>query len=147
VTGRRTQPPSGYPPPVSAELEDGVVLLLEPLAREICGQYAHEFPDEDERYGTAGVAWCIHDNQYLLSWAADSVQGYVDMHQQVAWLASVLEARKFPLARLARNLDLAADVARRRVADDAGHRLAAMLDDAAAFVRSRATFLEPEDQS
>ena len=117
------------------------MLQLEPLAREVCRQYAGEFPDESERYGTAGSAWCVHDNQHLLSWAADSVRGYLDMHQQVAWLASVLEARDFPLARLARNLDLAAAVTRRRVAGDAAAGLAAVLADAADFVRSRTTFL------
>lgn len=116
-------------------------MQLEPLAREVCRRYAEEFPDESERYGTAGSAWCIHDNQYLLSWAADSVQGLVDMRQQVGWLASVLEARDFPLARLARNLDLAAAVTRDRVAGHGGERLAAVLADAAAFVRSRSTFL------
>lgn len=141
MTGRQLQPPGGNPPPTSTSIGGGATLQLEPLAQEICRQYAGEFADERERYGTAGSAWCVHDNQYLLSWAADSVNGYVDMHEQVGWLASVLEARKFPLARLARNLDLGAVVTRERVGGDAGERLSAVLDDAAAFVRSRASFL------
>lgn len=141
MSGRQTQPPGGNPPPESAPIGDGATLQLEPLAREICRRYADEFPDEGERYGTAGSAWCIHDNLYLLSWAADSVQGYVDMRQQVGWLASVLEARSFPLARLARNLDLAGTVTRDHVPGHLGEPLAAVLDDAAALVRSRSTFL------
>jgi len=146
MTERRLQPPDGNPPPASVPIGDGATLQLEPLAREICRQYAREFPDEGERYGKAWRAWCIHDNQHVLSWAVDSLEGYVDMHHEVAWLARVLEARDFPLARLARSLDLAAGVTRRRVAGDPGQSLAAVLDDAAAFVRSRDTFLDARDQ-
>jgi hypothetical protein len=142
MTERRLQPPDGNPPPASVPIGDGATLQLEPLAREICRQYAREFPDEGERYGKAGRASCIHDNQHVLSWAVDSLQGYIDMHTEVAWLARVLEARDFPLARFARSLDLAAGVIRRRVTGDPGKRLAAVLDEAAAFVRSRNTFLD-----
>jgi hypothetical protein len=147
VSDHRLEPPGGFPPPTSASIGDGATLQLQPLAREVCRQYAVEFPDEGQRYGPAGTAWCVHDNLYLLSWAADSVQGYVDMHQQVAWLAAVLEARSFPLARLARDLELAATVARLQVDGGAGEPMAAVLDDAAALVRSRATFLEPKDHA
>ena len=139
----RTQPPTGKAPS-TADVAGGSTLELEPLAREVCRRYSGEFPDEDERYGPAGRAWCVHDNQYLLSWAADSVRGYVDLHQQVAWLASVLEARAFPIARLARNLELGAAVVRERLADEASAALSEALDNAAAFVRSRSTFLDLE---
>jgi hypothetical protein len=62
-----TEPPSGAPPPVTAELRDGEALDLRALAEEICRRYRDEFPDEEERYGDAGVAWCVHDNQHLLT--------------------------------------------------------------------------------
>lgn len=145
MTARQTQPPGGTPPPTEATTGDGTTVQLEPLAREICGRYSAEFPDERGRYGAAGSAWCVHDNLYLLSWASDSVHGLVDMHQQVGWLASVLEARAFPLARLARDLELGATVVRSQVTGDAGDQVAAVLDDAAAFVRSRRSFLALED--
>lgn len=119
-------------------LED---LLLRPLAREICRRYHREFPDEQARYGDASAAWCVHDNQHLLHWAAESVAGFVDLHEQVAWLARVLESRHFPLDRLARNLDLAAEVTEHRVQGAFGTALAAALVGAASFVRSRTTFL------
>ena len=35
-----------------------------------------EHPDEQERYGKAGMAWCIHDNQHILNWAALESNGY-----------------------------------------------------------------------
>ena len=35
-----------------------------------------------------------------------------DLEERLAWLARVLEAREFPLPRLARNLELAAAVVR-----------------------------------
>jgi hypothetical protein len=139
---RRPAPPSGQPPPSGVSLADGTRLDLEPLAREVCARYAAEFPDEEERYGDAGRQWCVHDNQYLLSWAVLDRTGFVDLEDQVAWLARVLEARAFPLDRLARDLDIAAEVLGARVpaAEDAARRL----QDAAVMVRARGSFLDGE---
>jgi len=144
VTGKnRLQPPSGDEPPTSIFLgEDGETLDAESLAREICRRYRVEFPDEQERYGDAGRAWCVHDNLYLLNWGAETVNGYDDMQREVAWLAGVLEARNFPLTRLARNLDIGATVIRARIHSASGDRLATVFEDAAALVRSRGTFLD-----
>jgi hypothetical protein len=104
-TGRRLEPPGGDAAPTSAVLEDAdQELELVPLAEEICRRYRQEFPDEHGRYGDAGNAWCVHDLQYLLYWAAEDVNGYLDICTEVAWLGSVLEARDFPLERLAEAL-------------------------------------------
>jgi hypothetical protein len=139
--GRRLEPPGGDAPPTSALLEDAnQELELVPLAEEICRRYRQEFPDEHGRYGDAGNAWCVHDLQYLLYWAAEDVNGYLDICTEVAWLGSVLEARDFPLERFARGLDIAAEVVAERV-DTTYAQLAATLSGAAAFVQSRATFL------
>jgi hypothetical protein len=135
----RPAPPSGQPPPARAELADGTELDLEALAREVCDRYRAEYADEEERYGEAGMAWCRHDNQHLVNWAVLDTREYVVLDEQVAWLAKVLEAREFPLDRLARNLDIAAGVVGERVAG--GEAVAAALTGAAAIVRSRATFL------
>jgi hypothetical protein len=89
---------------------DGTALDLRDLARGVCARYRAEFPDEEERYGDAGQAWCVHDNQYILHWALLDAQGLTKLDDQVAWLGRVLGARDFPLDRLARNLELAADV-------------------------------------
>jgi hypothetical protein len=79
-------------------------------------------------------------HQHLLNWAALHVQGYVALDEQVAWLAKVLEARDFPIDRLARDLDIATDVVRARVAGAGA--VAVALSGAAAMVRSRRpTFL------
>jgi hypothetical protein len=101
-----TEPPSGAPAPVTAELRDGEELDLRALAHEICRRYRYEFPDEQARYGDAGIAWCVHDNQHLLNWAVAESNGYGGFERQLTWLAGVLEARDFPLERLARNLDI-----------------------------------------
>jgi hypothetical protein len=135
----RPAPPSGQPPPRRAELADGTALDLEALAREICDRYRAEYPDEEERYGEAGMQWCRHDNQHLVNWAALDTREYLALDEQVAWLAKVLEAREFPLDRLARNLDIAAAVVGERVTG--GTAVAAALSGAAEMVRSRATFL------
>jgi hypothetical protein len=135
----RPAPPSGQPPPVSAKLADGRALDLEALARDVCDRYRAEFPDEQGRYGEAGVQWCRHDNQHLLNWAVLDTRDYVVLDEQVAWLAKVLEAREFPLDRLARDLDIAAAVVSERVAG--GEAVAAALSGAAEMVRSRRTFL------
>jgi hypothetical protein len=141
-TGRRLEPPGGDAAPTSALLEaaDQEVELV-PLAEEICRRYRQEFPDEQGRYGDAGNVWCVHDLRYLLYWAAEDVNGYLDIRGEVAWLGSVLEARDFPLERFARGLDLAAEVVVERVDETFGARLAGTLSGAAAFVHSRATFL------
>ena len=135
----RPAPPSGRPPPRRAELADGTEVDLEALATEICARYRAEYPDEDERYGEAGEQWCRHDNQYLVSWAVLDTRDYVSIEEQVAWLGKVLEARDFPLDRLARDLDVAAEVVGLRV--PGGDAVAAALTRAAAMVRSRETFL------
>ncbi len=101
--------PSGTPPPATAQI-DGTATQLAPLATTICERYRLEFPDEAGRYGDAGNAWCRHDNQWLLSWAVSDVLGVTDLGEQVCWLARVLHARGFPLARLVRDLEIAAEL-------------------------------------
>ncbi len=103
------------------------------LASEVCARYRCEFPDERERYGDAGMAWCVHDNQCILAWAVGARNGYVDLQRELAWLGRVLEAREFPLDRLARNLEIAAEVtADILIADD--------LAAGARFIGSRESF-------
>ena len=135
----RPAPPSGEPPPRRAELADGTEVDLEALATEVCARYEAEYPDEQERYGAAGHDWCVHDNQHLVNWAVLHTRGYLTLDDQVAWLAKILEAREFPLQRLARDLDIAAEVVGLRVPD--GEAVAAALTQAGEMVRSRATFL------
>ena len=93
-------------------MPDGTAIDMRPLAREICARYQSEFPDEQERYGDAGIEWCLHDNLYLLAWAfQDARDGTLRLDDQAAWLARVLAAREFPVARLVRDLEIAAEVA------------------------------------
>jgi hypothetical protein len=129
------EPPSGPPPPATAELREGETLDLRALAGEICRRYHAEFPDEHERYGDAGIAWCIHDNQHIVHWAVVEAIGYGGFERQLAWLAGVLEARDFPLERLARNLEIAAAVV--RSSDACRLKPSLVLEEGARFVRSR----------
>jgi len=104
------RPPSGTPPPERVEI-DGRRFDLRGLAGEIAERYYAEFPDEAERYGAAGEDWCRHDNQWVLRWAVDDAAGHDgNLDHQVSWLARVLRARDFPLERLVRSLQIAADV-------------------------------------
>jgi hypothetical protein len=125
---------------VSAVLADGRPLDLVVLATAICRRYREEFPDEEQRYGEAGNAWCVHDNQHLLNWAVEAVNDESDMKNDVAWLASVLESRGFPIERLARNLKIAGDVAVDQIAGPGGDRVSGVLRDAAEFIRSYGSF-------
>jgi hypothetical protein len=59
---------------------------------------------------TRGRAGAAHDNQWLLSWAVNDVLGATDLGEQVQWLARVLHARDFPVDRLARDLETAAEI-------------------------------------
>ncbi len=95
--------------PDTARLHGEEIDLIEP-AREVCRRYRLEFPDEQGRYGEAGIAWCVHDNQHILSWAVMAVEYDLGMERQLEWLAGVLGSRDFPLERLVRDLEIAADV-------------------------------------
>lgn len=118
---RRTAMPSGEPAP-----EEAGGLDLRRLAEVVTERYAAEFPDEDERYEPkVWRAWCRHDAQYLLQWGVLDVQGLTRLEDQVGWLARVLAARGFPLDRLVRTLELAADVAAAEGREDVGARLRA----------------------
>jgi hypothetical protein len=136
----RPAAPGGTPPPSTQTGPAGDELDLVALAGTACERYHREFADEFERYGEdVARQWCVHDLQHLLNWAALDVQGVVTLNDQVAWLAKVLEARSFPLERLARGLGLAADVVREQVSG--GDAMAAKLADAARMVRERGSFL------
>jgi hypothetical protein len=138
MTGRPLRPPEGgdEAPRVSSPLGGNGTLDLVALAQSICERYRLEFPDERERYGDAGHAWCVHDNQHILNWAAESVNGELDIRQEIAWLATLLEARDFPTDRLARDLDIGAEVVKGQVGGLVALELAAVLADTAGFVRS-----------
>ncbi|HEY1518412.1 MAG TPA: hypothetical protein VGF91_18435 [Solirubrobacteraceae bacterium] len=137
---RQVAPPSGMPPPEIVTTPHGRDLDLAALAREACVAYGSEFPDERERYGLAGAEWCRHDCQHLVNWAVLSLTVGLDYGGQLAWLARVLEARSFPLERLARCLELLAEVVRDSLSDEP--EIAGRLQSGAAFVASRPTFLD-----
>jgi hypothetical protein len=140
---RRVEPPSGTAPPSAAPspVPGGGQLDLHALAAAVCERYYAEYRDEDAVYGPVGRLWCQHDNQHLLNWAALDAAGAVTLDEQVAWLARVLEARQFPLLRLARSLELGGEVVREQLGPGA-EPMAAALDGAAAMIRERGTFLD-----
>ncbi len=109
MSGRRLGPPPGSHVPRSARVGDADV-ALEPLAEEVSRRYAAEFPDEEGRHGEHWRAWCVHDTAYVLSWSALDARGVPTLDGQVRWLAGVLEARGYPPARLARSLEICAEV-------------------------------------
>jgi hypothetical protein len=102
--------PSGGAPPEVAELPGGERLELAGAAREIASRHRAEFPDEEERYGDRGLEWCAYDNQWILAWAAADAAGFENLGRQIEWLAGILNARGYPVERLARDLEIAADV-------------------------------------
>ena len=135
---RPPAPPSGANPPSETRTAAGERIDLVVLAQAVCRSYRAEFPDEEERYGPAGNAWCLHDNRYLLAWALqDARDGTVVLDEQATWLADVLGARGFPVARLARDLELAAAVITERLGQEPllAMRAAELLRAAAETVR------------
>ena len=137
--GVRLRPPSGgMAPPTATKLPDGSELDLVALARQIADAHLARHPDEVERYGEAVRAWCIHDNQHLLNWAAMDLAGAVDFDAQLGWLANVLTARGYPLDNLADDLRTAGAVLRRRPSSAARRALADRLVAAAATLGARA---------
>jgi hypothetical protein len=93
----RPMPPSGANAPLQTRTAAGDAIDLVALAQDVCRRYSSEFPDEQERYGAAGHAWCLHDNQYLLAWAIQDARDHtVELAEQVAWLADVLDSTRLP---------------------------------------------------
>ena len=100
MSDRRLSPPGGWPPPPEYREQ----------AEEVCRRHFEMHPDQVERYGEHGMAWCVHDLQHILAWAAGDVAGHVDFEKEIRWLAGVLGARDFPLPSLADDLEIAAEV-------------------------------------
>lgn len=137
---KHVAPPTGMPPPETAIGPHGEELDLVAIARDTCASYAAEFPDERERYGPSGADWCRHDCQHLLNWAVLSLTEALDFEAQLAWLARVLEARGFPISRLARCLEMLAQTVRDSAPGETD--VAARLNAGAVFVGSRPSFLD-----
>ena len=128
----RLVPPSGADPPSSFELADGTMIDLGTIARLLTDQYYEVYPDDLERYGASGRAWCEHDTRYLLAWALEDARaGTVNCIEQVQWLGRVLASRSFPLERLARHAWLTAAVLRSPEFGETGARAAERMSDAA----------------
>jgi hypothetical protein len=127
------------PPPEHVTGPHGRWIDLAAIARKTCVAYDREFPDERERYGPAGAAWCRHDSQHLLNWAVLSVTEDLDYERELAWLARILEARDFPLPRLARCLELLAQTTRESVPDVP--QVADRVQQGAQFIGSHGSFL------
>lgn len=127
------------PPPEHVTGPQGRRIDLVAIARRTCLAYDREFPDERERYGPAGAEWCRHDTQHLLNWAVLSLTQDVDFERELAWLARILEARDFPLPRLARCLELLAQTTRESVPDVP--QVAERVQHGAGFIASHESFL------
>jgi hypothetical protein len=132
-------PPSGSPPPTSARTPDGATVDLVFVAERAAEAFVAAFPDYAERYGPVAIPWLVHDDQHLLNWAILSLGGQVDFEAELAWLARVLESRDFPLKWLASGLDVLAQTV--RDLHPTLVEVAARLDDGAAFVAGRDSFL------
>lgn len=134
----RTIPPSGANPPEMFELADGTEIDLGPLARRLCEQYYEVYPDDLQRYGPAGQAWCDHDSRYLLAWALEDARAStLDCVEQVQWLARVLAARSFAIERLARHVQLTAAILATLELGDLGRQAAERMTYAASLLASQ----------
>jgi hypothetical protein len=132
-------PPSGSMPPDTAPAPNGEQVALSPIAEAACDAYVREYADYTERYGPPGMLWCVHDNQHILNWAltSPSTEGF---ERELAWLARVLEARDFPLHRLARGVELLAEPLTAAHPDLVA--VAERISNGAEFLRSRPSFLD-----
>lgn len=126
-------PDRGSPAPTACVIH-GETIDLVTLATVVCERYCTEFPDEDDRYGGTASEWCCHDNQWLLSWAVADVLEVTSLEEQACWLARVLHSRDFPVDRLARNLQIAAEVVAEGAIGESSAVVAESLNRAAASV-------------
>jgi hypothetical protein len=127
----RPAPPSGVNPPQTFQLANGTQIDLAPLARKLCEHYYALYPDDHERYGPEGQAWCDHDSRYLLAWGLEDARAHtVDCVAQVQWLARVLTARSFLIQRLVRHVELTAEILRTSELGDLGNRAGERMSEA-----------------
>jgi hypothetical protein len=107
---RDVAPPSGQQPPPEVLLGDGRTVELRPVAAAASDRHLADHPELIDRYGPHTRAWCVHDLQWLLLWAAQDADGQgVDFAAQLDWLVRVLGARDYPLDSLADALDTLAE--------------------------------------
>jgi hypothetical protein len=131
----RTRPPRGGSAAPDTVRLDGEPCFLAPLAHEVARRHWDEFPDEAERYGPAGLEWCAHDMQWILWWAwLDAEDGLGILRRQLDWLVGLLAARDYPIERVARSLELGAEVVT-EAHPRTGEPVAAALKRAAAELR------------
>ncbi len=133
MSGRRVAPPSGMAAPAHARLGSERV-ALGPLTELIADRYFAEFPEDLVTYGDAARPWELYDTAHCLQWAFLDQEGLCDLEKEVTWLADVLRTRGFPVPRLARNLELCADVLANRLGEPAAS-VAGRLRTAAALAR------------
>lgn len=110
---------------------DGDTLQLREIALKICVRYRAEFDVELPTADGLADDWCVHDNQWLLSWAFADVLGLVDFEEQAKWLASVLHHRDFPAERYLRNLAIAAEVVGEQMPGDPAVAVVSCIERAA----------------
>jgi hypothetical protein len=128
---RDVAPPSGQLPPADVTRADGSTLALRPIAECASDRHLETHAEELERYGPHARDWCVHDLQWLLLWAVQDADGLgVEFGAQVQWLASVLDARGYPLASLADALETLAGEA-----EEAASGASGRLRDGAVLVR------------
>jgi hypothetical protein len=133
----RPVPPSGVNPPQNVQLGDGTEIFLAPLARKLCEHYYAMYPDDLERYGPEGQGWCEHDSRYLLAWGVEDARAHtVDCVAQVQWLGRVLAARAFPIERLARHVELTAEILRTSELGDLGKQAGERMSEASRSLAS-----------
>lgn len=140
---KRLPRPGGHPPPEHITLE-GRPVALPPIAATVTDRFVARHPDELERYEDPGRVreWCEHDTRHLIGWAAAEAERGTPLAKQLDWLGVVLEARGYPVQRLAETLEISAEVVRQQLGTPA-ERIAASLTAGAAHVRAKPTFLAP----
>jgi hypothetical protein len=108
---RQLAPPTGQQPPPEVVLRDGTVVALAGHAAAASNRHLARHPEETTRYGPYTRDWCVHDLQWVLSWAVlDADAQAVDLLAQLDWLARVLSARRYPGESLAEALETLASV-------------------------------------
>lgn len=117
------------PPPVTAELPDGMLVELVPLAEQVCRRHLERHPEDVDRYGhELAYEWCVHDQQHTLAWAIEDR----DLKGQITWLANILRSRGYPVLNLVDCVEQAAEIVRAELPVPAGSQVAERMRDAVA---------------
>lgn len=115
---------------IHAEVSRALDARRRPLAEALTRRHFELHPDLDRRYGERGRVKCLQDNEYHLSYLADSIAGASPslFADYVAWARVMLITRGVSTDDLVDNLRVLAETLQRELSGNSGRLVSEYID-------------------